>query len=60
MTETYNGAWDPVRGDVPKEKVQDAYHKYPVGKVEGIFNGSVSGAFQVRSQETSTPAVNAE
>lgn len=33
MTETYHGPWSPVRGDVPEERIQDAYHpRYPDAK----------------------------
>lgn len=47
MTETYNGYWNPLTGDT-KEKVQDVYHKYPVGNQVGILNEPLSGVYQVR------------
>lgn len=53
MTETYNGYWSPTKGDC-KEKVQDAYHSYPVGKKAGIVNEPYNGAYKVRTAETVT------
>ena len=48
MTEIYHGPWSPVRGDVPKEKIQDVYHRYPVDKQIGVLNEPLSGAYKIR------------
>lgn len=50
MTETYNGAWSPVKGDV-KEVKQDVYHSYPVSKKESILNNPYAEAYKVRAVE---------
>ena len=46
VTETYNGYWNPLKGDT-KEPVQDVYHRYPTGKPAGILNEPLSGAYKV-------------
>lgn len=46
MTETYNGYWNPLRGDV-SEPVQDVYHKYPVNKQTGILDKPLAGASRI-------------
>ena len=52
MTEIYHGPWNSVRGDVPKEREQDAYHRYPVSKPAGVLNEPLSGAYQTRVVNT--------
>lgn len=46
MTETYNGYWNPLKGDT-KEPVQDVYHRYPVGQQAGVLNEPLVGAYRV-------------
>lgn len=48
MTETYNGSWSPVNGDV-KERVQDAYHRYPTGKQTEASNEQAVGTYQYQA-----------
>ncbi len=61
MTETYNGPWSPVKGDTPKERVQDAYHRYPVSQPVGVLAESLSGAYQIEAvSAVASPAGNGE